>query len=80
MEYPNRLMTVRMRERMMAKKPNQKSMAFKDERIEIKTSLQKEWEKVHFVFREYNIEPCETKAQNKKYYQSTIICNQLDHY
>ena len=80
LEYPNGPTDVRKGERRLARKPNQKGVSFSDERIEMETPLQKEWEEVHFVFRGYQIEPCKTKAQNKKYYQSTIICSQLDHH
>ena len=62
MEYSNGLTDVRMGERRLARKPNQKEVSFKDKRIEMKTPLQKEWEKVYFVFRGYNIELCKTKA------------------
>ena len=80
MEYPNGPTDLRIEEKMRVRKLNQKSVAFEDKRIEAETPLQKEWEEVHFVFRGYQIEPCKTKAQNKKYYQSTIICSQLDHH
>src|ERR1043165_4964191 len=77
LEYSNGPTDVRMEDRRMARKPKQKGVSFQDERIEMETPLQKEWEEVHFVYRGNNIEPCKTKAQNKKYYKSIIICSQL---
>ena len=61
-EYQKGLTNLRIRERMRVRKPNQKSVAFEDERIKVKTPLQKEWEEVHFVFREYQIKLCKTKV------------------
>ena len=42
MEYPEGPTVVRMGERRLARKPNQKGVSFEDERIEIETPLQKE--------------------------------------
>ena len=68
MEYPNGPTDLRMGKRIRVRKPNQKSVAFKDKRIKVEVPLQKEWKEVYFIFRGYNIESCKTKAQNKKYY------------
>src|ERR1043165_9986903 len=67
-EYLNGLTDVRIGERKLARKLNQKGVSFQNERIEMETPLQKKWEEVHFVYRGNNIESCKTKEQNKKYY------------
>ena len=42
--------------------------------------LANRWEEVHFVFRGWNIEPCKTRKQNPKYYNSFFICSQMNHH
>jgi len=42
--------------------------------------LAERWEQVHVVFRGWNIEPCKTKKQNPKYFDSFFICGQMNHH
>jgi hypothetical protein len=42
--------------------------------------LAERWEEVHFVFQGWNIEPCKTRKQNPKYYDSFFICGQMNHH
>ena len=42
--------------------------------------LAERWDQIHVVFRGWNIEPCKTKSQNLKYFDSFFICGQMNHH